>query len=174
MFQYNGTAHAKLAEQHPIHCHFCLILNILHQNWGNSVSSITLPKLLLWTLSTRTRRKKNPPRETQHCQTGLWAVVGSYKYRQTPLVSPFSCILWVSGELGFNVHLSTDSFSLLLAEAWCLVFPAFLVCQFIPSCEVILPSVNWGLLWIEHQRSLWVSLCLSRLIPAIRVLLNPF
>lgn len=36
------------------------------------------------------------------------------------------------------------------------------------------PSVIWGLLWIEHQRSLWVPLCLSRLIPAIRVSLNPF
>lgn len=133
-FQY--TDHLRLTNGH---CHFYLISSSLHQNLGTSVASFVLGRLPSWTLSTRTRGKKNHP--WKNPVPPGWFVSSRAQSQRWPnsLASPSKYISCVPGDLGFHVHFATGSLSLLLTEAWWLVFSVFLDCQFIPSCKVILP-----------------------------------
>lgn len=112
-FQY--TDHLRLTNRHPnpLHCHFYLISSSLHQNLGTSVASFVLRRLPSWTLSTRTRGKKNHPWKIQCHQVGLWAVVPSHKDDQT---------LWLLLQNTFNVCPVILVFMFILPLAVCLCF----------------------------------------------------
>lgn len=135
------TVRLKLTNQHPkpLQWHFCFISNSLHQIWEISFTSAVPPRLPLSALPVRTRdtQKKSP---LENPVPPSW-LVSSCVHSQTwsnSLASPSKHILCVSGDLGFHVHFAPGSLSLQLTGAQWLVFSAFLDCQFVPSCKVIL------------------------------------
>lgn len=172
-FQY--TDHLRLTNRHPnpLHCHFYLISSSLHQNLGTSVASFVLRRLLHEPyLREQEARKITPGKSsaTRLVCEQLCLVTKMIKLFGFSFKIHFMCARWSWFSCSF-CH-----WQFVFASHWSLVtgFQCISGLSVYSKLQNDSPSVIWGLLWIEHQRSLWVSLCLSRLIPAIRVFLNPF